>query len=68
MVNKLAYKPRVKDILDKYCDNSPNSPDHSDQDSDSVQMGELDWEENGVRVGEWGGVSCVLERNQSVIY
>ncbi len=48
MVNKLAYKPSVKDIMDKYYDmfrgknstnkqdffNSPDSPDHSDQDSD----------------------------------
>jgi hypothetical protein len=48
MVNKLVYKPSVKDIMDKYyeifrCKNSANkkdlfnsldSPDHSDQDSD----------------------------------
>jgi hypothetical protein len=48
MVNKLAYKPSVKDIMDKYYEmfrgknsankkdffNSPDSPDHSDQDSD----------------------------------
>ena len=46
MVNKLEYKPSVKDIMDKYYKkkknsankkdffNSPNSPDHSDQDSD----------------------------------
>ncbi len=49
MVNKLAYKPSVKDIMDKYYEmfrgknqseakkkeffNSPDSPDHSDQDS-----------------------------------
>jgi hypothetical protein len=55
IVNKLAYKPSVKDIMDKYHEmfrvkndankkdffNSPDSPDHSDQDSDR-QMGELD--------------------------
>ena len=49
MVNKLAYKPSVKDIMDKYyemfCDknssnkkdffNSPDSTDHSDQDTDT---------------------------------
>ena len=50
MVNKLAYKPSVKDtrFMDKYYEmfrgknsankkdffNSPDSPDHSDQDSD----------------------------------
>jgi hypothetical protein len=48
IVNKLAYKPSVKDIMDKYYEmfhgknsankkdffNSPDSPDHSDQDSD----------------------------------
>ena len=47
MVNKLAYKPSVKDIMDKYYEmfrdknsankkdlfNSPDTPDHSDQDS-----------------------------------
>ena len=46
MVNKLAYKPSVKDIMDKYYEmyrdknstnkqdffTSPDSPDHSDQD------------------------------------
>ena len=48
MVNKLAYKPSVKDIMDKYYEmfrgktankidffNSPDSPEHSDQDSDA---------------------------------
>jgi hypothetical protein len=48
MVNKLAYKPSVKDIMDKYYEmfrgkstnkkdffNSPDSPEHSDQDSDT---------------------------------
>ena len=48
MVNKLAYKPSVKDVMDKYYEmfrgknsenkkdffNSPDSPDHSDEDSD----------------------------------
>ena len=49
MVNKLAYKPSVKDIMDKYYEmfrvknsankkdffNSPDSTDHSDQDTDT---------------------------------
>ena len=49
MVNKFAYKPSVKDIMDKYYEmfhgknsankkdffNSPDSPEHSDQDSDT---------------------------------
>ncbi len=49
MVNKLGYKPSVKVIMDKYYEmfrvknsankkdflNSPDSPDHSDQDSDA---------------------------------
>ncbi len=45
MVNKLVYKPSVKDIMEKYYEknsankkdflNSPDSPDHSDQDSDA---------------------------------
>ncbi len=48
MVNKVAYKPSVKDIMDKYYEmfrgksvnkkdffNSPDSPEHSDQDSDA---------------------------------
>jgi hypothetical protein len=49
MVNKLAYKPTVKDIMDKYHEmfrdknstnkkdlfNSPTVPTHSDQDSDT---------------------------------
>ena len=49
MVNKITYKPSVKDIMDKYyemfCDknssnkkdffNSPDSTDHSDQDTDT---------------------------------
>jgi hypothetical protein len=49
MVNKLPYKPSVKDIMDKYYEmfrdknsankedffNSPDSPEHSDQDSDT---------------------------------
>ena len=48
MVNKLEYKPSVKDIMDKYYEmfrgksankkdffNSPDSPEHSDQDSDA---------------------------------
>ena len=49
MVNKLAYKPSVKDIMDKFYEmfrgknstnkkdffNSPDSPEHSDQDSDA---------------------------------
>ena len=48
MVNKLVYKPSVKDVMDKYYEmfrgknsenkqdffNSPDSPDHSDEDSD----------------------------------
>jgi hypothetical protein len=48
MVNKLAYKFSVKNIMDKYYEmfrsksvnqkdffNSPDSPEHSDQDSDA---------------------------------
>ena len=49
MVNKLAYKPSVKDIMDKYYEmfrgknsankkdffKSPDRPEHSDQDSDT---------------------------------
>ena len=49
MLNKLEYKPSVKDIIDEYYDifrcknsgntkdffNSPDNPDHSDQDSDA---------------------------------
>jgi hypothetical protein len=49
MVNKLAYKLSLKDILDKFYEmfrgknqankidffNSPDRPDHSDQDSDT---------------------------------
>ena len=49
MVNNLVYKPSVKDIMEKYYEmfwgknsvnkkhffNSPDSPDHSDQDSDT---------------------------------
>jgi hypothetical protein len=48
MVNKLVYKPSVKDIMDKYYEmfrgksankkdflNSPDNPDHSDEDSDT---------------------------------
>ena len=49
MFNNLAYKPSVKDIMDKYYEmfrgknstnkedffNSPDSPDHSDQDSET---------------------------------
>ena len=49
MVNKLEYKPSLKDIMDKYYEmfrgknqgnkndffNSPDSPDHSDQESDA---------------------------------
>ena len=49
MVNKFSHKPPVKDIMDKYYEmfrvkngtnkkeffNSPDSPDHSDQDSES---------------------------------
>jgi hypothetical protein len=49
MVNKLAYKPSVKDIMDKHYEmfrgknsakkkdffNSPDSPEHSEQDSDT---------------------------------
>jgi hypothetical protein len=45
MVNKLAYKTFVKDIMDKYYKknsvnkkdvfNSPDNPDHSDEDSDT---------------------------------
>jgi hypothetical protein len=49
MVNKIAYKPSVKDIMDQYYEmfrdkneankkdffNSPDSPDHSDSDSDA---------------------------------
>ncbi len=48
MVNKLVYKPSVEDIIDKYYEmfrgkstnkkdffNSPDIPDHSDQDSDT---------------------------------
>ena len=51
MVNKLAYKPSVKDIMDKYYEmfrgknsankkdlvgtNSPDNPDHSHQDTDA---------------------------------
>ena len=49
MVNKLEYKPSVKDIMDKYYEmfrgknsankkdlfNSPDSPEHSGQDSDA---------------------------------
>ena len=49
MVNNITYKPSVKDIMDKYYEifrgknsankkdffNSPDSPEHSDQDSDA---------------------------------
>jgi hypothetical protein len=49
MFNKLAYKPSVKDIMDKYYEMfrgknsanreeffiSPESPEHSEQDSDT---------------------------------
>ena len=48
MVNKLSYKPSVKDIMDKYYEmfrdkssnkkdffNSPDIPEYSDQDSDA---------------------------------
>ncbi len=49
MVNKLTYKPSVKDIMDKYYEmfrdknsgnkkdffNSPDNTDHSDQDTDT---------------------------------
>ena len=59
MVHKFVYKPSetVKDIINKYYEmfrnkiskknkdlfNSPDNPDHSDQDSDCrTQMGELD--------------------------
>ena len=49
MVNKLTYKPSVKDIMDKYYEmfrgknsaniedffNSPDRSEHSDQDSDT---------------------------------
>jgi hypothetical protein len=49
MVNKLAYNPSVKDIMDKYYEmfrgknlgnkkdflNSPDSHEHSEQDSDA---------------------------------
>ena len=49
MVNKIEYKPSVKDIMDKYYEmfrvknspnkkkifNSPDNPDHSEQDSDT---------------------------------
>ncbi len=80
MVNKLAYKLSVKDImdsLDKYYEmfrgkkslhkkdffNSPDSPEHSEQDSDAYWWTRLSrgWELNEE---EW----VVCERNQSVIY
>ena len=45
MVNKLTYKPSVRDIMDKYYEknssnkkdffNSPDNPEHSNQDSDA---------------------------------
>ena len=49
MVNKLAHKPSVKDVMDKYYEmfrgknsankkdffKSPDRPEHSDQDSDT---------------------------------
>ena len=49
MVNNFVYKPSVKDIMDKYYEmfhgknsankkdffNSPDNPDHSDQDPDT---------------------------------
>ena len=55
MVNKLVYKPSVKDNMDKYYEmfrgknsgdkedffNSPDSPDHSDQDSDTDEWTRL---------------------------
>ena len=55
MVNKLVYKPSVKDIMDKYYKmfrgkksankkdlfNSPDSPEHSDQDSDTYGITRL---------------------------
>ncbi len=51
MVNNITYKPSAKDIMDKYYEifrgknsankkdffNSPDSPEHSDQDSDTVR-------------------------------
>ena len=73
MVNKLAYKAFVKDIMDKYYKknsankkdvfNSPDNPEHSDQDSDTGGWSRLrtSW---GVNEEEW----VVCERNQSVIY
>ena len=77
MVNKLVYKPSVKDIMDKYYEmfrgknsankkdffNSPDNPDHSDEDSDTDGWIKLrrSW---GLNEEEW----VVCERNQSVIY
>ena len=45
--------------------NSPDSTDHSDQDTDTDGWTRLRVRKLGV---EWGGVSCVWERNQFVIY
>jgi hypothetical protein len=35
MVNKLVYKPSVKDIKQKRLSHGPDNPEHSDQESDS---------------------------------
>ena len=78
IVNKLAYKHPLKDIMDKYYEmfrgkngankkdfcNSPDSPDHSDQDSDADEWTRLrrSW---GLSEEEW--VVCVRETSLSFI-
>ncbi len=56
MVNKITYKPSHKDIMDNHYEmfrdknqankkdfvDSPYSPDHSDQESDTTEIGDLD--------------------------
>ena len=78
MVNKFLYKTSVKDIMDKYYEmfrdknstdkkdffNSPDSPDHSDQDSDTDGRTRLrrSW---GLNEEEW--VVCERETSLSFI-
>ncbi len=70
MVNKLLYKPSVKDIMYKYYEmsrgknsgnkkdffNSPDSPEHSDQDSDTDGWTRLR-RSRGLNEDEWVTVS-----------
>ncbi len=75
MVNKLVYKPCVKNIMDKYYEifrdkNSVNKKDFFNSPNTRTrtrtQMGELDWGE----VGGWMRRSelALCERNKSVMY